>query len=152
MPKPSLKQQLEDAKADLANARLKNQQLEKSRASDYEKRAELEQQVARLEGERNEARRTLDKETERMRKEVEAAQARFRQSERNLQRALGYIDRVTEGEPPLPGFRREQYESVGNISTGYVEGAPTRGPILENGEPYDYPSSDGCNDFARRFR
>ena len=55
MPKPTLKKQLEDAKADLANARLKNQQLEKSRADLDNKLILSEQTVSRLEGELNEA-------------------------------------------------------------------------------------------------
>lgn len=97
---------------------------------------ELQGIVGRLEGERNEARRLMDKELERMRKELEAERGERLRLERNLSRAQGYIDRVTEGEPPLPGVRTELHERIGDIGVSRVSGPDRRGPQLELGEPY----------------
>lgn len=101
--------------------------------------AELEGIAGRLEGERNEARRALEKERELLRKELEAEREARRRAELNLSRAQGYIDRVTEGEPPLPGVRSEVHERVGQVGVSYVSGPDRRGPRLDLGEPYRDP-------------
>lgn len=101
--------------------------------------AELEGIAGRLEGERNEARRSLDKEREVFRKELEAERDARRRSELNLARAQGYIDRVTEGEPPLPGVRSEVHERVGQVGVSYISGPDRRGPRLDLGEPLSDP-------------
>ncbi|ANO57436.1 all-alpha NTP pyrophosphatase-like protein [Pseudomonas phage AN14] len=101
--------------------------------------AELEGIAGRLEGERNEARRSLDKEREVFRKELEAERDARRRSELNLARAQGYIDRVTEGEPPLPGVRNEVHERVGQVGVSYISGPDRRGPRLDLGEPHRDP-------------
>lgn len=100
---------------------------------------ELEGIAGRLEGERNEARRSLDKEREVFRKELEAERDARRRSELNLARAQGYIDRVTEGEPPLPGVRNEVHERVGQVGVSYISGPDHRGPLLDLGEPHRDP-------------
>lgn len=121
-------QKLEESRAETANARL-----ERNLARDQV--SNLEQEVSRLKGECNEARRILEKETERMRKERDQLAARLAQAEQNLSRSLGYIDRVTEGEPPLPTVRQETHYSVGDVGESYVTGSEPRGPKLDLGEP-----------------
>ncbi len=69
------------------------------------------------------------------RKELEAERDARRRSELNLARAQGYIDRVTEGEPPLPGARNEVHERVGQVGVSYISGPDRRGPRLDLGEP-----------------
>lgn len=50
-----------------------------------------------------------------------------------------YIDRVTEGEPPLPGVRNEVHERVGQVGVSYISGPDRRGPRLDLGEPLRDP-------------
>ena len=119
---------LQNAQADTANARL-----ERNRALEEVK--ELNATVGRLEGERNEARRQMEKAAEMYAKEHAHLQQRLRQSEQNLSRAMGYIDRVTEGEPSL-GIRREEHQRAGEVAVSYVSGPEPRGPKLDLGEPY----------------
>lgn len=119
---------LENALADTANARL-----ERNRAQEEVK--ELKAAQGRLEGERNEARRQMEKAAEMYAKELAHLNDRLLQSEQNLSRALGYIDRVTEGEPPL-GLRREEHQRAGEVAVSYVSGPEPRGPKLSLGEPY----------------
>lgn len=101
-----------------------------------EARAELkaaEKRLIKTETELVEARRARDQ----MSKELEALRERLAQTERNLARAQGYIDRVTEGEPPLPGVRNEVHERVGSVGVSYIHGPEPRGPKLDLGEPYN---------------
>jgi len=99
------------------------------------KAAELkaaEKRLVKTETELVEARRVNGQ----MSKELEALRERLAQTERNLARAQGYIDRVTEGEPPLPGVRNEVHERVGNVGVSYINGPEPRGPKLDLGTPY----------------
>lgn len=64
-------------------------------------------------------------------RELEATRAALRLSEANLSRAMGYIDRVTEGDPALtPTVERVEH----------VE--RRRGPNIDLGEPYRGSMSD----------
>lgn len=69
-------------------------------------------------------------------KELEHARDVARRAEANLARAMGYIDRVTEAEPPVAGAQyREERHRVGNLEHVQIEGA-RRGPQLDLGSPY----------------
>lgn len=69
-------------------------------------------------------------------KELEHARDVARRAEANLARAMGYIDRVTEGEPLVAGAQyREERHRVGNLEHVQIEGA-RRGPQLDLGSPY----------------
>jgi len=91
-----------------------------------------EKRLVKTETELAEARRVNGQ----MSKELEALRERLARTERNLARAQGYIDRVTEGEPPLPGVRNEVHERVGNVGVSYINGPEPRGPKLDLGTPY----------------
>lgn len=101
--------------------------------------AELEGIAGRLEGERNEARRSLDKEREVFRKELGGGAGRPPPVGAEPGPCPMYIDRVTEGEPPLPGVRNEVHERVGQVGVSYISGPDRRGPRLDLGEPLRDP-------------
>ncbi|APL99254.1 hypothetical protein [Bordetella phage CN2] len=107
----------------------------KSDAVERERRlaAEARENAARIEGELRAVQRELKETRERTAKELEHARERVLVAERNLARAQGYIDRVTEGEPPLPGVRNEVHERVGSVGVSYINGPEPRGPKLDLG-------------------
>lgn len=119
-----LAQQQNAALADTANARL-----ERNRAQ--EEVEELKAVQGRLEGERNEARRQMEKAAEMYAKELAHLNDRLRRSEQNLSRALGYIDRVTEDQPP------RKLDFWASLTTHPMSSnMPPRGPQLDLGESY----------------
>lgn len=124
--------QLDRSGADLLTQDVRHLFLEKQDEAQTELKA-AEKRLIKTETELVEARRARDQ----MSKELEALRERLAQTERNLARAQGYIDRVTEGEPPLPGVRNEVHERVGSVGVSYIHGPEPRGPKLDLGEPYN---------------
>ncbi|APL99415.1 hypothetical protein [Bordetella phage CN1] len=124
--------QLDRGGADLLIQDVRHLFLEKQDEAQAELKA-AEKRLIKTETELVEARRARDQ----MSKELEALRERLAQTERNLARAQGYIDRVTEGEPPLPGVRNEVHERVGSMGVSYIHGPEPRGPKLDLGEPYN---------------
>ncbi|MFA5510831.1 MAG: hypothetical protein WC313_00145 [Candidatus Kapaibacterium sp.] len=125
--------QLDRSGADLLIQDVRHLFLEKQDEARTELEA-AEKRLVKTETELLEARRVQGQ----MSKELEALRERLAQTERNLARAQGYIDRVTEGEPPLPGVRKEVHERVGgSVGVSYIHGPEPRGPKLDLGEPYN---------------
>lgn len=124
--------QLDRSGADLLIQDVRHLFVEKQDEAQAELKA-AEKRLVKTETELAEARRVNGQ----MSKELEALRERLAQTERNLARAQGYIDRVTEGEPPLPGVRNEVHERVGSVGVSYIHGPEPRGPKLDLGEPYN---------------
>ncbi|WVW77448.1 hypothetical protein Bhz59_00062 [Stenotrophomonas phage vB_SmaS_Bhz59] len=98
----------------------------------YALRTEVAERIKAI---RTEARR-LQEQLAVANKELDHARDATRRAEANLARAMGYIDRVTEGEPPVAGAQyREERHRVGNLEHVQIEGA-RRGPQLDLGSPY----------------
>lgn len=81
---------------------------------------------------------------------LDATRRELEVTKANLSRALGYIDRVTEAEPPAANFQHEREASVGAVYERTVSGYPRRGPVLDHGIQYD--SFHGGSDALKRFR
>ena len=131
--------QLDHGGADLLIQDVRHLFLEKQDEAQAELK-DAEKRLVKTETELVEARRVnsqMSKELEALRERLAQTERNLAQTERNLARAQGYIDRVTEGEPPLPGVRNEVHERVGSVGVSYIHGPEPRGPKLDLGEPYN---------------
>lgn len=101
--------------------------------------ARIESLTTDYEKESDSLRKALDEEREKskllaydksnLKKELDTANGRRETAERQLARAQGYIDRITEGEPPAQSVTESGFESVGEISHGFHR-TNRRGPNL----------------------
>lgn len=74
---------------------------------------------------------------------LEYARAAAARAEANLARAQGYIDRVTEAEPPTSDVAySEERDRIGHIESVRIRGPRPRGPQLDLGEPYRTSAAD----------
>ena len=102
----------------------------------YALRTEVAERIKAIRTEATAEARRLQEQLAVANKELDHARDATRRAEANLARAMGYIDRVTEGEPPVAGAQyREERHRVGNLEHVQIEGA-RRGPQLDLGSPY----------------
>ena len=81
-------------------------------------------------------RRKLKEETEKLTKELAQERESREQLERDLSRALGYIDRVVEDEPPVKDPVTVINRHCGDIGESFVTRTPRRGPVLSGSDPW----------------
>ena len=118
------------------------QELEEQKAAarelfDEAKRAQQEAAEAREElRAAGVERRKLKEETEVLGKELAHARESREKVERDLSRALGYIDRVVEDEPPVKDPVTVINRHCGDIGESFTTGTPRRGPVLSGSDPW----------------
>lgn len=78
-------------------------------------------------------RRKLKEETEALGKELAHAREEKARTERDLSRALGYIDRVVESEPPVTDPIAVVNRHCGEVGESFISGPTRRGPTLSGG-------------------